>query len=102
MENTTVDFLILSIFILLLFLQDFLIDRIFKVVPEISFQLFVFHAFYRDHVLAVLFVLLLAKSGQSYEKTLNDLMQLAPGCFPQRMIISFEKAAVNMIIGGFQ
>ena len=42
------------------------------------FQLFVIHAVYRDHVFPVLFVLLPDKSGQIYEKMMNDTMQLIP------------------------
>ncbi len=82
-------------------MQDFFIDGTFKVVPEIFFQLFVIHALYRDHVLPVLFVLLPGKSGQIYTKMMNDIMELIPGWSPQRMMMDFEKAAMNMVSGRF-
>ena len=59
------------------------------------------HALYRDHVLPVLFVLLPGKSGQIYEKMMNNIMQLVPGWSPQRMMMDFEKAAMNMVSGRF-
>ena len=65
------------------------------------FQLFIIHALYREHVFPVLCVLLPGKSGQIYEKMMNDIMQLVPGWSPQRMMMDFEKAAMNMIIGRF-
>ena len=82
-------------------MQDFFIDGTFKVVPKIFFQLFILHALYREHAFPVLFVLLPGKSGQIYEKLMNDIMQLVPGWSPQQMMMDFEKVAMNMIIGRF-
>ena len=59
------------------------------------------HALYREHVFPVLFVLLPGKSGQIYEKMMNDIMQLVSGWSPQRMMMNFEKTAMTMIIGRF-
>ncbi|CAF0954419.1 unnamed protein product [Adineta steineri] len=80
---------------------DFFIDGTFKVVPEIFFQLFVIHALYRDHIFPVLFVLLPGKSGKIYTKMINDIMKLVPAWSPQRLMMDFEKAAMNMITGRF-
>ncbi|CAF0898009.1 unnamed protein product [Adineta steineri] len=80
---------------------DFFIDGTFKVVPEIFFQLFVIHALYRDHIFPVLFVLLSGKSGKIYTKMMNDIMQLIPAWSPQRLMMDFEKAAMNMITARF-
>ena len=82
-------------------LQDFFIDGTFKVVQKTFFQLFIIHALCRETVFPVLFVLLPGKSGQIYEKMMNDIMQLVPEWSPQRMMMDFEKAAMNMIIGRF-
>ena len=82
-------------------MQDFLIDGTFKFVPKFFFQLFIIYALYREHVFPVLFFLLPGKSGQIYEKMMNDIMRLVPGWCTQRMMMDFEKAAMNMIIGRF-
>ena len=43
----------------------------------------------------------LAKVVKFMKKMVNDIMQLVPGWSPQRMMMDFEKAAMNMIIGRF-
>ncbi|CAF3470781.1 unnamed protein product [Rotaria socialis] len=80
---------------------DFFIDGTFKVVPEFFFQLFVIHANYRDHIFPVLFVLLTGKSGQIYQKMMNEIMALVPGWSPRRVMMDFEKAAMNMVTSTF-
>ena len=101
MKSTTVNLCNLSIYYSTFLFQDFFVSGTFKVVTEIVFQLFVIHAVYRDHVFPVLFVLLPGKSDQLYEKMMNDIMQLVPRWSPQRMIMDFKKAAMNMITGCF-
>ena len=55
------------------------------------------HALYRDHIFPVLFVLLPGKSGQIYQKMMNEIMALVPGWSPRRVMMDFEKAAMNMV-----
>jgi hypothetical protein len=66
------------------------------VVPEIFFQLFAIHANYRDHVIPVAFILLPSKTEQIYQQMVNEIIQLAPAWQPQRVMMDFEKATINV------
>jgi hypothetical protein len=103
MENATVSFY--KIYLLIIknsvILQEFFIDGTFKVVPEIFYQLFAIHANYREHVLPVSFILLPGKSGQIYQKMINEIIALVPGWSPRRIMMDFEKALINVFSGAF-
>ncbi|CAF1393552.1 unnamed protein product [Rotaria sordida] len=75
---------------------EFFIDGTFKVVPEIFFQLFAIHATYCDHVIPVAFILLSSKTEQIYQQMVNEIIQLAPARQPQRVMMDFEKATINV------
>ncbi len=52
-------------------------------------------------MLPVSFVLLTGKSSQIYKKMTNEIIALVPGWSPQRIMMDFEKALVNVFSGAF-
>ena len=83
-------------------LQDFFIDGPFKILPEIFLQLFAIHALYREHAISVAFILLSSKSKQIYQKMANEILQLALAWQPQRVMMDFEKATINVFKRSFR
>ncbi|CAF3304227.1 unnamed protein product [Rotaria sp. Silwood2] len=80
---------------------EFFIDGTFKVVPQIFFQLFAIHASYRDHVIPVTFILLSSKKEEIYQVMVDEIIQLAPAWQPQRVMMDFEKATINVFNRAF-
>ena len=79
--------------------EVWLADASFKVAPALFYQIWVIHGLYRNRVVPLVYVLMPAKSGQMYAKSLEFLSQ--QNLRPQTIIIDFEKAEVTSLRTAF-
>lgn len=82
--------------------RDFLVDRTFKVVPEIFYQLFIIHAVYRHHVVPVVYALLRRKNAETYHRLVDEVVKIAPDWSPASIMMDFEQASINTFQQKFQ
>ncbi len=78
--------------------EEFLVDGTFKIVPEIFYQLYIIHGIFRDHVVPLIYALLRRKDAETYERLINEILNIAPRWSPRAIMLDFEKAS----IGAFQ
>ncbi|CAF1383957.1 unnamed protein product, partial [Didymodactylos carnosus] len=67
-------------------------DFLLMVVPEIFYQVYVVHAIYRGYVVPVVYSLLSRKNSDTYQRLINEIVELAPCWFPASILLDFEKA----------
>ncbi|CAF1284973.1 unnamed protein product [Rotaria sordida] len=75
--------------------EELLVDGTFKVTPTIFYQLYVMHVVYRKAVIPVIFALLPNKTQQTYQRLINELVQICPAWNPKSIMMDFEQAAIN-------
>ena len=75
--------------------NDFLVDGMFKVVPEVFYQLYIVHAVYRQHVVSVIYALLKRKNDETYQRMLEEIIKVAPDWSPTTVMMDFEQASIN-------
>ena len=71
-------------------------DGTFKVVPEYFFQLYTIHAEKDGFVYPCVYALLPNKTSSTYRRLLNKLLEIQPALDPSRVMMDFEKAAINV------
>lgn len=71
-------------------------DGTFKVVPSVFFQLYSIHFNFADGVNpAGVYCLLINKTTETYRRLLDQLRVLIPAAAPQKILVDFERAAMN-------
>ena len=81
--------------------EDFLIDGTFKVVPEIFYQLFIIHGIFRDHVIPLVYALLRRKDAATYQRLINEIINMAPRWSPRSVMLDFEQASLGVFQAQF-
>jgi hypothetical protein len=81
--------------------EDFLVDGTFKVVPDIFYQLCIIHAVYRDHVVPVIYALLRKKNAATYERLIDEVINVAPDWLPNSVMMGFEQGSISALKGRF-
>ena len=80
---------------------DFLVDGTFKIVPEIFYQVYIFHAVYRGHVVPVLYALLRRKNVHTYQNLVHQILRFAPNWHPVSIMLDFEQACIGVYDSNF-
>lgn len=75
--------------------EEFLVDGTFKVVPEIFYQLFIIHGVFRDHVIPLVYALLRRKNAQTYQRLINEIINIAPRWSPRDIMLDFEQSSIG-------
>lgn len=81
--------------------EDFLVDGTFKVVPEIFYQLFIIHGVFRDHVIPLIYALLRRKDAATYQRLINEILNMAPRWSPRSVMLDFEQASLGVFLATF-
>ena len=76
-------------------------DGTFKVVPEHFFQLYTIHAQKDGYIFPCVYALLQAKTEETYERMLSELLKLELELNPTSIMSDFEKAAINALESNF-
>ena len=76
-------------------------DGTFKVVPEHFFQLYTIHAQKDGYIFPCAYALLQAKTEETYERMLSELLKLESELNPTSIMVDFEKAAINALESNF-
>ena len=80
---------------------DFLVDGTFKIVAEIFYQVYIFHAVYRGHVVPVLYALLRRKNVHTYQNLVHQILRFAPNWHPVSIMLDFEQACIDVYDSNF-
>ena len=75
---------------------DFLVDGTFKIVAEIFYQVYIFHAVYRGDVVPVLYALLRRKNVHTYQNLVHQILRFAPNWHPVSIMLDFEQACIGV------
>ena len=82
--------------------QDLLFgDGTFDCVPSIFYQLYAVHAQVGNNFPPCMYFLLPNKTRVTYDKMIEILQELVPGCNPKRWLLDFEKAVLDAVQAGF-
>ena len=81
--------------------EGFLVNGTFKDVPEISYQLFTIHGIFRDHAVPLVYSLLRRKNTQTYERVINEILNIAPRWSPRTVMLNFEQTSINAFQAAF-
>ena len=72
-------------------------DGTFKVVPSQFFQLYTLHCEKDGYIIPCIYALMTNKSEIAYRKLFSKLVELEPELNPTRIMVDFEKAAINAL-----
>ncbi|CAF3533402.1 unnamed protein product [Rotaria sp. Silwood2] len=72
-----------------------------QIVPAIFYQLHVFHAVHREHIIPVAFCLLRRKNTTTYQEMINKILEFAPAWNPRTIMLDFEKTVLNVLSNNF-
>jgi len=75
--------------------EEFLVDGTFKIVPQIFYQLYIIHGVFRDHVVPLIYALLRRKNTQTYERLINEILNIAPRWSPRTIMLDFEQSSIG-------
>lgn len=77
--------------------ETWIADGTFKVVPSVFFQLYSIHFQFTDGINpAGVYCLLPNKTADTYRRVLDQLHILIPAAAPRKILIDFERAAMNI------
>jgi len=77
-------------------------DGTLKVVPSVFFQLYTIHFNFSEGIHpAGIYCLLTNKTAETYTRLLDQLRLLIPAAAPQKILIDFERAAINAFANAF-
>ena len=76
-------------------------DGAFSVVPEPFYQLYTLHSKIGNSYPALVYFLLRNKDEKVYLKMITLLKQLVPNIHPSKIVLDFEKAALNAFVKEF-
>lgn len=80
-----------------------LADGTFKVTPSLFFQLYTIHFVFSPGVApAAVYCLMTSKTEQAYNVVLNRVKQMIPAAAPSKVLVDFERAAMNAFRHNFE
>ena len=59
-------------------------------VTQIFYQLLIIHGIFCDHVVPLAYSLLRRKNTQTYERVINEILNIAPRWSPRTIMLDFE------------
>lgn len=81
--------------------EEFLVDGTLKIVPQILYQLFIIHGVFRNHVVPLVYALLRRKNAETYQRLIDEILNIAPRWSPCVMMMDFEQASINAFQAAF-
>ncbi|CAF3940872.1 unnamed protein product [Rotaria sp. Silwood2] len=76
---------------------DVYMDGIFKVVPELFYQLYSIHGSVQGSIIPLAYILMSRKSEENYKRIYDTIISLRLLFNPSSFLIDFEKGAMNAI-----